>query len=150
MTLDNLLDYGLAGIVILSFVGSSIVPLPMIPIEALVVVGYLIGINKIILFITIVLSSTFGGYTTYIIGSRGSRLADRFDKKRIGETKNYLDKWGSMYVVLSSCVFIIPYDVVALCCGILGMNKYKFFIATLLGKVVRIVAVFGILIIGFR
>ena len=146
---SNLLDYGLIGIILLSFIGSSIVPLPMVPVEALVAAGYFMGINIWVLYTAIVLSSSLGGYTTYIIGSTGSKLIGRFDKKKIENTKKHLDRWGSIYVIVSSCIFIIPYDIVALCCGILKMNRMKFFVATVIGKIIRIGVVFGILILGW-
>lgn len=149
MTTEALQYWGLTGIIVFSFIGSSIIPMPMIPVEALVALGYAIGVNTAVLFTAIVLSSALGGYTTYIIGRIGSRLLDRFDQMKVAKTKEHLEKWGSLYVVLSSLLFIIPYDIVALCCGMMRVNKYKFFTATVVGKMIRISIVLAILKLGF-
>jgi len=144
----NLAEHVLLGIAILSFVGSSIVPMPMIPLEALTALGFYMKVNTMALFIVVVLASSLGGYTTYIVGTMGSRLLNIFNPKRVEATKEHLKKWGVLYVAVSSLAFVIPYDLVALCCGILRMDKHKFFIATVLGKIVRTLIVLAILTWG--
>ncbi|MDD5111264.1 MAG: VTT domain-containing protein [Candidatus Altiarchaeota archaeon] len=133
-----LLDYGLLGIITLTFLGSSIIPMPMLPVEGLVAAGYFMGINRIWLFVAVVISSSVGGYTTYVIGEMGTRFIERFDKEKVEKAKHYIAKWGVPYIMASSCFFFIPYDIVALVCGILRMDKLKFMVATIAGKVVRI------------
>ena len=150
MITHRLLNYGLVGIIALSFIGSSIVPLPMAPVEGLVVVGYMLGINRMLLFIAVVISSTLGGYTTYVIGGMGTRIIEKFEKEHVEKAKRHIAKYGSIYVAASSCLFLIPYDIVALLCGIVRMDKAKFLVATVVGKVVRIGVVMILLKIGLR
>jgi membrane protein YqaA with SNARE-associated domain len=144
----RLLNYGLMGIIALSFLGSSIIPMPMVPVEGLVVVGYVMGINRMLLFIAVVISSSLGGYTTYMIGGMGTRLIEKFDKEHVEKAKYHIAKYGIVYVAASSLFFFIPYDIVALLCGILRMDKLKFMVATIVGKVVRIGAVMVLLKLG--
>jgi membrane protein YqaA with SNARE-associated domain len=149
MTTEALQYYGLAGIIVFSFLGSSIIPMPMLPVEAVVALGYAMGINTAVLFTAVVLSSSLGGYTTYFIGRAGSRILDRFDSNKVAKVREHLERWGSVYVLLSSLLFIIPYDIVALCCGMMKVNKYRFLAATITGKVVRISIVLAVLKLGW-
>jgi len=149
MTPNELLDYGLIGIIALSFLGSSIIPMPMVPIEALVAAGYLMGMNRLLLFVAVVFASSVGGYTTYFIGSSGTRMLERFNKQKVEATRKHLDKWGLVYVAVSSFIFIVPYDIVALICGMVRMNRLEFFTATVVGKVIRIGIVLALLKYGF-
>lgn len=132
---------GLTGIFLLSFAGATLIPLPMIPVEALIAAGMLLDYHRAALFSVIVVSSTLGGYTTYMMGVTGNRIVSKFISKsrkdNIEKIKNQIEKWGFYFVFISSTAFFIPYDLVALQCGLIRLDNRKFFLATFLGKIVR-------------
>lgn len=125
--------YGLAGVFALSIIGTMTIILP-IPIDASIFMlsqAYPPGLIALIAGI----GSGIGEMTAYALGYFGHKVTDHHEfemaKKRIG-------KYGYVFVFLTAIMPIpLPYDIVGIAGGYLGLKFLPFLGATMAGKVIR-------------
>jgi membrane protein DedA with SNARE-associated domain len=146
--------FGYIGVFVVSAISTStiILPLPgfaIIPIAALMLNPFLVGIIG-------GTGAAVGELVSYGIG-RGSGALTRKAKKDANVWFDRLEKWfekynGFMIIVIFS-VTPLPFDIIGVFAGMIKYDIKKFFIATLIGRVILYLilaytAVLGIDILG--
>lgn len=162
--LDNFVKtYGLLGLFIGSIIANATIVLP-IPFDILIL---LIGANPIFigiagsnivipLIVGIIagIGSAIGEMTAYILGLMGVKSAEKLKQREfanIERARKKIRDWGMLFIFLGAFT-PFPFDIVGIAAGLLKYNLYKFFAATLAGKLLRCVLIayagfFGIEII---
>ena len=137
--LGLLTTYGYLGIFAASLITSATIILPMpffIIIPAAVQVLDPLGVG-----IAAGLGAAIGEMTSYLIGIGGNRVAGLKKKKTFGRILEHAESWyerhGGFFATFIFAILPLPFDVVGILCGIMKYNIKKFFIATLLGKVLK-------------
>ena len=124
--------YGLAGVFVLSILGTMTIIIP-VPLDFTIFV-----LSKIyppeLLSLIAGIGSGLGEMTSYILGYLGHRILDHKEFPRV---KNNLKKYGGFFI-FGICVFpVIPFDIIGLIGGYLRMPFLPFLGAAMAGKTVR-------------
>ncbi len=125
-----IINYGLIGILIGTFLSYSILPLPT---DAVIVLGVSF-INPYAVLFASLLGSTLGSVSNYFIGLKGIRtfLIKRSSKKE-EKAQRLFRKWDSISLVLFSWLPFIG-DPLFIIAGTLKMKFWKFLLYSTLGK----------------
>jgi len=130
------LSYGYIGALIISILGNFI---PFMPIPYLLAIYYMAGyllVDPIILGIVSGIGGAIGKSVVYALGFEGGKLIISEEKKRqIEKFKELLGKYGAVAVFFVT-VTPSPDDIVIIPLGLVKYSFIKFFIATLLGKII--------------
>ena len=134
--IDFLQDYGYWGILLLSFLSGSVIPIAS---EALFVVLLGVGLNAMWLIIVATVGNTLGGITCFMLGyltdkQTVQRVFSISDKK-MERADSLIQKYGYWAAVLSFMPIIGEAILVAL--GIMRVDKYKVAIVMAIGKFAR-------------
>ena len=134
--IDFLQDYGYWGILLLSFLSGSVIPIAS---EALFVVLLGVGLNAMWLIIVATVGNTLGGITCFMLGyltdkQTVQRVFSISDKK-MERADSLIQKYGCWAAVLSFMPIIGEAILVAL--GIMRVDKYKVAIVMAIGKFAR-------------
>ncbi len=139
--LGLLQTYGYLGIFAASLISSASVVLPVpffiiIPIAVQFLDPLLVGIAAGI-------GAAIGELTSYLVGVGGNRVASWKKKKGIGKLIEKAEEWyethGGFFVTFIFAVLPLPFDFVGILCGMMKYDVKKYFIATLLGKLLKYV-----------
>jgi uncharacterized membrane protein YdjX (TVP38/TMEM64 family) len=126
---------GYLGVFLLGLFSSATI---FIPTPAFIIV-FLLGatMNPVLLGFLAGLGSAIGEMSGYLIGRGGERvLLKKYDKK-IKDIEKKFEKHGSSAIIFIFSAGPLPFDLVGLFCGALKYPFRKFFIATLMGKLVK-------------
>ncbi len=133
--INYLLQYGLGGLVIISFIGSTIF-IPM-TIEMFVALFIGIGLNPLLVLIFATIGSSLGSTFNYFIGNIiDEKIIKKWKKDNtIKQLKRIVDIYGPLGIfILLALPFPLPVDVITVFAGITRMDIKKFLIAVILGK----------------
>ena len=133
--------FGYLGVFIASILGSATVILPM-PLFLLIFFAGSI-LNPFLVGIIAGVGSAIGELVAYAVGFGGRKIVD---KKKVKLKKQGLGKWfrrgqawmhkrGGFLVIFLFAATPLPDDVIGIICGSIKYDLKKFFIATLLGKI---------------
>lgn len=127
--------YGLFGLFIITVIGSSPIP---IPVDLVVVSVVALGAPPIPTAIFAGFGASLGAIIFYYTGSGLINATDIVEKhkKSIERAKGWLSSYGAISVFLFA-VLPLPYDGMAVAAGAVGMGFQKFYVATLLGRLLR-------------
>lgn len=131
--------YGLLGVVIVVFIGTTPIPIP----AEIISLSFLkTGVQPWFLATISAIGATFGGLITYYIGMDITKFAklEKKYRKQIKIAHAWLERHGELAIAIFAMTFL-PYDAIALLAGSAKMDKAKFIIATFLGRIVRYTAV---------
>ncbi len=144
-------NYSFGGIVLGTFLSSSILPIPS---EAILVSAGLVGISPLLIGIFGGIGSSLGSLVGYQIGKSGNLFLKKYgkyflvDPKNLKFVENWFKKWGDVSILIGRIVPFIPYKIFSIGSGLGKMNMKKFFILTLIGSIPRcfLLSSFGFLV----
>lgn len=145
MVLQTFLDLIYQGsylaVFLASFVTSSTVLIPIIPIPpyAPILVGVGIGLNPLIVGLLSGLGSSIGELIGYFAGFGGSAAIEKFER-RVPKFLKRFEKFYSrigFWVVLIFAFLPSPFDVIGILSGASKYDVRKFLLALLIGRITR-------------
>jgi membrane protein YqaA with SNARE-associated domain len=133
--------YGLPGIFIAAIIANASIFLPL-PMD--VIVFGLAGFSENILFALLLglvagVGAGIGEMSAYLLGRLGISTVERITNKKITHIEEYqykLRRKGMVFIFLAS-VTPFPFDLIGIIAGLIRYDWRKFFIAGVLGKIVR-------------
>ena len=128
-------EVGYLGLAIVSFFGSLIpfVPIPSFVLVATMAVGEQFDIH--ILVIIAALTSTAAKQIIFYVSYGGRKIISEKTKKRMKPFQKLVKRYGGSAAFFAAAT-PIPDDLVYIPLGLAKYNPKKFFVATLLGKIV--------------
>jgi membrane protein YqaA with SNARE-associated domain len=126
--------FGYFGILIISFVASASIFLP-IP-AFLLVFGFGSILNPLLVGLFAALGAAFGELTSYGIGIGGRKAIEKKYRKFLKKYGKWLRNRNFFLVVVVFAATPLPYDLIGIIGGIFKYDLKKFLIATFLGKLV--------------
>jgi len=133
-------DFGLAGLLLITFLSGSIVPLPSDPAILLALSLF----NPLYVFVFAWLGLTLGAITNYFIGLKG--LHNFLVKRTPGKERKgqrIMKRWGPLILIVAPFLPFIG-DPLFIVAGSLKMNFKKFLIFTAVAITIRVsVSVFA-------
>ena len=130
--------FGYLGIFIVSIVGSATIILPVPAFLAIFAAGSVL--NPWLIGIIGGLGSTIGEFTGYLVGMGGKKVIEKRHKKWLDRAKVWFEKHGAFPIIFLFAATPLPDDVVGILCGVIKYDVKKFFLATLIGKIVMTTA----------
>ena len=134
--IDFLQDYGYWGMLLLSFLSGSVIPIAS---EALLVVLLGVGLNAMWLIVVATVGNTLGGITCFMLGYLTDKQivqrAFSISDKKMERADSLVQRYGYWAAVLSFMPIIGEAILVAL--GIMRVDKYKVSIVMAIGKFAR-------------
>ena len=134
--IDFLQDYGYWGMLLLSFLSGSVIPIAS---EALFVVLLGVGLNAMWLIVVATVGNTLGGITCFMLGyltdKQTVKRVFRISDKKMERADSLIQRYGYWAAVLSFMPIIGEAILVAL--GIMRVDKYKVSIVMAIGKFAR-------------
>ena len=128
-------EVGYLGLTIVSFFGSLIpfVPIPSFVLVATMAVGEQFDIH--VLVVIAALTSTVAKQIIFYVSYGGRRIISDKTKKRMEPFQKLVKRYGGTAAFVAAAT-PIPDDIVYIPLGLAKYNPRKFFVATLLGKLV--------------
>ena len=128
-------EVGYLGLTIVSFIGSLIpfVPIPSFVLVATMAVGEQFDIHVLVLIAA--LTSTAAKQIIFYVSYGGRRIISEKTKKRMEPFQKLVKRYGGSAAFVAAAT-PIPDDLVYIPLGLAKYNPKRFFIATLLGKIV--------------
>jgi len=125
-------NYGYLGAFLISLVGNATIILPVPTFMIVVALGA--SFNPFLVGLTSALGGTIGEMTCYLLGLSGRGVVE--NRRLYDRAVQWLQKWGALTVF----VFALtpsPFDVMGMVAGLLRYPFWKFFLATLCGKIIK-------------
>jgi membrane protein DedA with SNARE-associated domain len=138
--------FGYVGIFFASLIGNASIILPL-PSAVLIFLGGKF-LNPLVVGIVAAVGGSIGELTAYALGAGGGYLAKkRKNKKEIRKMKKKNSDWfvrankwfknhNGFVIVFIFSVLPLPHDVIGIICGAIKYDVKKFFLATLLGRLI--------------
>jgi uncharacterized membrane protein YdjX (TVP38/TMEM64 family) len=148
--LANLVQtYGYVGIFLASLIGSATIILPAPYLILVFSAGSVL--DPFLVGVIAGVGSSIGELTSYFVGLGGNKIILKKYKKKIDKIKKIFQEngWDKGILVLS--ISPVPFDLVGLFCGSIRYDIKKFFLLTLVGKLVKhlIIAYAGFYSVGW-
>ena len=128
-------EVGYLGLAIVSFFGSLIpfVPIPSFVLVATMAVGEQFDIHALVLIAAV--TSTVAKQIIFYVSYGGRKIISEKTKKRMEPFQKLVKRYGGSAAFVAAAT-PIPDDLVYIPLGLAKYNPKKFFVATLLGKIV--------------
>ena len=128
-------EVGYLGLTIVSFIGSLIpfVPIPSFVLVATMAVGEQFDIHVLVLIAA--LTSTAAKQIIFYVSYGGRKIISEKTKKRMKPFQKLVKRYGGSAAFVAAAT-PIPDDLVYIPLGLAKYNPKRFFVATLLGKIV--------------
>jgi membrane protein YqaA with SNARE-associated domain len=131
---DEIDNYGLIGIFLLTIVGGTVLALGT---PGIVAGGVVAGIPTIPLILIASAGFTLGCSVSYVLAWV---FGDAFVKKRYSEQYDdilgWWDRWGFPFFVIFAFIPLLPVDLFALACGLFKMHPHYFLGISFAGRLV--------------
>ena len=126
--------YGYFGIFLVSLIESSTIVFPL----GFAVVIFASGavLNPFLVGLSAGLGAAIGEFTGYAIGLGGRKVIEKKWKNHIKKAEKLFQKYGGFLVIVLFAATPLPDDVVGILGGTLRYPLKKFFIASLIGKII--------------
>jgi len=131
---DALASYGYVGIFLISLIGSSTVILPFPAAAFVFTAGAML--NPFLIGILAGIAAAIGEFTGYALGLGGRKIMKKKWKKEIDKVEKLFQKYGGFAIILIFAATPLPDDLTGIVAGILKYPTKKFFIASLIGKII--------------
>lgn len=131
-------QYGYLGLFLVSFIGSSTIFF-VIPTDIAVFTAGAF-LNPFVVGVVGGLGKTLGETIGYALGLGGRKIIERRYKKEIKEWEKSFRKHGGFFIILFFAMTPLPDDIVGIIGGTLKYPFKKFFIASLIGKIILTLA----------
>jgi membrane protein DedA with SNARE-associated domain len=149
LAIGNLYDFifsignslGYPGILIITFLISLLVfiPIPYIPVLILALISS--GLDPNLIALSSAIGVTLGRSAIFFASYRGRALIDNSTLKRMAPLQRLLAKYGSLVSFVAAVTPIPPDDIVIILLGIAKFSLLKFILTTFSGKVLINLAV---------
>ena len=132
--------YAILALAVMAFANSSFFPIPPEPLYIAMCFKRREIMWKLAALATVM--ATLGGYVGYMIGSIAYETIGCYIIKLYGSQESFeafresFRQWG-FWIVLAKGVTPIPYKIVAIGAGLVGLNLWKFTIASILGRAIH-------------
>ncbi|MBI4018155.1 MAG: DedA family protein [Candidatus Aenigmarchaeota archaeon] len=128
--------YGYPAVFVVGFLSSFTL---FIPSPAFIVV-FLFGakLNPVLLGTIAGAGAALGETTSYIAGY-GIRKIAKNQRKKLDEIRKLVHKYRPEVVIFIFSATPLPFDFVGIFCGTINFDRKKFFVATLLGKIIKFI-----------
>ena len=126
--------YGYFGIFLISLTESSTIIFPL-PFSIIIFTAGAI-LNPFLVGLSAGLGAAIGEFTGYALGLSGRKIIEKKYKKEIEKTEKLFQKYGGFLVIVLFAATPLPDDIVGLLGGTLKYPLKKFFIASLIGKII--------------
>lgn len=130
---SELKGYGLLGIFLISIIGNSTVVVPAPVFLTALVGGGLF--NPLIVGVISALGAAIGELTSYMAGFGGEAFIK--DDAKYKKIKSWLTTNGFLTIFILAAIPNPLFDIAGLCAGVMKYPVKKFWIATLLGKIIK-------------
>lgn len=131
---DILAAYGYIGIFLISLIGSSTIIFPW-P-SAVFVFAAGASLNPFLVGLLAGIGATIGEFTGYALGLGGRKLIKNRWKNQINKIEKLFHRYGGFFIILIFAATPLPDDVTGIVGGMLKYPVKKFFIASLIGKII--------------
>lgn len=132
--LAGLAVYGYAGVFAMSLIGSATVIFP-VP-YFIVIFGLATTLSPILLTLVSAVGSAIGELVAFFLGKYGSKLLIKKQNKWLKLTEKWFRRNGFLTLVFLAAA-PLPTDIGGIVAGTLDYSKTKFFLAILIGKIVK-------------
>jgi len=126
--------YGYFGIFLVNLIEASTIIFPFG--FALIIFASGAILNPFFVGLSAGLGAAIGEFTGYAIGLGGRKVIEKKWKKDIKKTEKLFQKYGGFLVIVLFAATPLPDDVVGILGGTLKYPLKKFFIASLIGKII--------------
>jgi membrane protein YqaA with SNARE-associated domain len=131
-SVSELGNYGYLGAFLVSLVGNATIILPMPSFLILIALGA--TFNPALVGLSGGLGGAIGEMTCYLLGLSGRGIVQ--NKRMYDMAVRWLQKWG-VWIVFIFALTPAPFDVMGMVAGLLRFPFWKFFVATLPGKIIK-------------
>jgi len=125
---------GYLGLFVVSVVTTASVFIPVFPTDALIF-GAGAFLHPLLVGVVAGIGTAIGEITSYLVGMVARAPLKRWEHKLL-QAETMLRKYGFGAIVLFSAT-PLPMDIMALLCGMLRYDLLKFFLAVLIGRLIR-------------
>lgn len=140
MTEELILQYGYAGLFVVSFLAATLIPLGS---EVFVTLMIMSGYNLLPVFLVATLGNTLGSVCNYYVGKYGgSFFLSRYikpDSEKREKAERLYSRWGAP--VLFFAWLPVVGDPLTVVAGIFNLNLYRFVLWVASGKAFRYIVV---------
>jgi len=126
--------WGYAGIFIVNLVGSATVLLPVPSFLLVFAMGAVL--NPWLVGIAAAFGCALGELTGYGIGLVGKKAIEKKHERWLKKANAWMEKYKAFVVIVIFAATPLPDDVVGVFCGAIKYDIRKFFIASLIGKLI--------------
>ncbi|MFC2143581.1 YqaA family protein [Candidatus Aenigmatarchaeota archaeon] len=147
---------GYFGLFLASLISSASVILPVPGFLIVITAGTFL--NPFLVGIVAAIGAAIGELTAYGVGFAGEKAFLKLKKKKnwkreFERAEKWFEKHSGFFVVIVFAATPLPFDAIGIFCGVVKYDIKKFFIATLIGKLIANIALaylgfLGITIIG--
>ena len=132
-----LIDFGLIGLLLATFVSASIVPFPAEP-AIFAALGFY---GPILVFFISLLGGILGSLLNYYIGDRGLRwVFIKRSPEQEKKARKWFDKWGP-HILLASLWIPFIGDAFSLVAGTVKMEFRKFFFYITIARIIKLIVI---------
>jgi len=126
--------YGYLGIFLISLISyaSIIFPIP----SSIFVFGSGAVLDPLLVGISAALGSAIGEVSGYVLGLGGRKVIGKKWKKTIDSTEKLFQKYGGFLIIILFGATPLPDDIVGIFAGTVRYPFKKYFVATLIGKLI--------------
>jgi membrane protein DedA with SNARE-associated domain len=131
---DIAVTWGYLGIFVVSILGNASIFLPV----PVFVISFFAGaiLNPWLVGISAGVGAAIGELTGYVLGIGGREVIKSKNKKWLSKAKKWSDNKGVFPVIILFAVTPLPYDIIGILAGIIKYDLKRFFLATVIGKVI--------------
>ena len=131
-----LLDYGVWGLILVSFADASFFPIP--PDIVLIPLAIANPENALLYALYSTIASVFGALLGWFIGKKLGRpvLVYLFSEKRVQKVEEYFNKYGAMALLVAGLT-PVPYKIFTIFAGVTGVRIRVLVLWSIIGRGIR-------------
>jgi len=129
---ESLIELGIIGLFIATFVSASIVPMPSEPI----IIGAVLILGPAITFIVSLIGGILGAITNYYIGLKGIHRFVARNVKNEKKAQKWFDRWGAPILLIAPWVPFVG-DPLMIVAGTLEMPFKKFLVYNSIARAIK-------------
>ena len=128
-------NYGLAGIFLVTIAAGTIVPLGS---PAIVVAAALFGVNPVLLILVASVGFTIGMTINYGLAYRLGRpyIRKKMSAEHLGEMTRVWNKWGWIIYTIFGLIPVLPVELLAFICGFLKTRMATFLLLSFVPRLI--------------
>lgn len=126
--------WGYLGLFLINVIGNATLFFPFPAFAFVFVFGSVL--NPWLVGIISGIGAAIGELVGYVVGRGGNHILKKKNKKWFDKALKWSEKRGVFPVIIVFAATPIPYDIIGILCGIIKYDLRKFFLATLIGKII--------------